>query len=1057
MDYNKLLDLIKVNTDIPRWNRGVKYYNKKLVDHVSFNINENIITLEGVLESEFNNEVYTNTLSIDPINFKIIGGRCTCEDFRSKSTGTKLFICKHLAATSISAILMAKKDFSKAIITKFEDEKPPKIYPSTPDKKLLEFFDDTYKKQVNLEVNLTIDEGNIHADFKIGTDKMYVLKSLKDFSNSRISTSTLDYGKNFTYDPINHYFSDIDEPIVDIIEEYGANYHPHINSTINPKILDLGESGLKRFLKTLKNKDFTLNYKEEVYRPKINENLIPINFDFKKLDNKIELSSQCDMPIPLTSKGDVVLYEENIYLLNNEDSLNYKKIYEILNESKTVVFDKEDMVGLLGHLVPKLKQISEKVILDEEIKNNIISDFKVEFYFDFKHSDTICDLKFVYNDENGQKFILPDKDKEKEISNILISFGFVKESNTYIFKEDDLHLFNFLDKEIHNLKDIGEVYYSDKFKSKKIYNSSSIQASIKNGIDGYLDFDFSISDIDKDEYKDILLAFKEKSKFYKLKDGSFINLTQRETKDFFELIDNLDLINDMENKRVHASKGLYINDVLNSKNLDFVKGTENLQNICDRFKNIDSINFDIPNSLNATLRDYQVNGLNWLKTLDHYEFGGILADEMGLGKTIQTIAFLLSKKEEKAKSPISLIITPTSLIYNWKNEFETFAPNMNVSLIHGNKKERDKTLENLEGVDVIITTYGTLRNDLDSYLDKTFDYCIIDEGQNIKNPVALSTEAVKSINAKVRFSLTGTPIENNLLELWSIFDFIMPGYLYSRKRFYELFINNEDNTYNLKKLIQPFILRRTKSEVMKELPDKIEKKFFVELNKDQKRIYGAYVKDIQEKMVDKDVKKDKIVIFSYLTKLRQLCLDPRVILEDYNSRSSKIETTIELLNDYIENGHKILLFSQFTSVLKNIGDELSNNNITYSYIDGSTPAKERLSLVNKFNETDENKVFLISLKAGGTGLNLTSADVVIHFDPWWNPSVENQASDRAHRYGQKNVVEVIKLIAKGTIEEKIVKLQESKNELINEFINGDLSNGNLLKTLSDKDIIDLFN
>ena len=429
---------------------------------------------------------------------------------------------------------------------------------------------------------------------------------------------------------------------------------------------------------------------------------------------------------------------------------------------------------------------------------------------------------------------------------------------------------------------------------------------------------------------------------------------------------------------------------------------------------------------------------------------------MGLGKTIQTISFLMFKKEKLKKKPISLIVTPTSLIYNWKNEFDTFAPSLNVVLVHGNKKDRNKILENLDYVDVVITTYGTLRNDLESYLGKTFNYCIIDEAQNIKNPIAQSTEAVKSINAKVKFALTGTPIENNLFELWSIFDFIMPGYLYSKTRFSELFMNTEDNSYNLKKLIQPFILRRTKSEVMKELPDKIEKKFFVELNNDQKEIYRSYVKDIQEKMVDKDIKKDKIVIFSYLTKLRQICLDPRVLLDNYNKKSSKIETTIELLNDYIINGHKILLFSQFTTVLKNLGKELSKNNITYSYIDGSIPAEERLKLVDEFNNTDENKVFLISLKAGGTGLNLTSADVVIHFDPWWNPAVENQASDRAHRYGQKNVVEVIKLISRGTIEEKILKLQESKNELIDEFINGDLSNGNFLKSLSDNDIINLF-
>ena len=280
----------------------------------------------------------------------------------------------------------------------------------------------------------------------------------------------------------------------------------------------------------------------------------------------------------------------------------------------------------------------------------------------------------------------------------------------------------------------------------------------------------------------------------------------------------------------------------------------------------------------------------------------------------------------------------------------------------------------------------------------------------------------------------------------------MPGYLYSRNKFQDLFIYDEYNANNLRKLIKPFILRRTKSQVMTELPDKIENKFFVELNKDQRKVYSAYVEEIKEKINNKD----KITMFSYLTKLRQLCLDPSVLIEGYNKKSSKTEATLEILRDYIEDNHKILLFSQFTSVLKNIGKELSKNNIDYYYIDGQTNALERLNLVNKFNEGEDVKVFLISLKAGGSGLNLTSADVVIHFDPWWNPAVENQASDRAHRFGQKNVVHVIKLIAKGTIEENIIKLQENKDKLIKDFINDDLSNSGLLKSLSDKDIIDLF-
>jgi SNF2 family DNA or RNA helicase len=284
----------------------------------------------------------------------------------------------------------------------------------------------------------------------------------------------------------------------------------------------------------------------------------------------------------------------------------------------------------------------------------------------------------------------------------------------------------------------------------------------------------------------------------------------------------------------------------------------------------------------------------------------------------------------------------------------------------------------------------------------------------------------------------------------------MPGYLYNITKFNAIFIKNEANINHLKQLIRPFILRRTKKQVIKELPDKIEKKFLVELNKEQRKLYGVYVNEVQKKLKEKKDVEDKITILSYLTKLRQICLDPSIISNEYKSKSSKIETCLELIDNCINEDNKVLVFSQFTTVLKNIGEKLRKNKIEYSYLDGQTKAIERIRLVNEFNESKDKKVFLISLKAGGTGLNLTSANTVIHFDPWWNPSVENQASDRAHRLGQENVVEVIKLIAKGTIEEKIIKLQEQKKELIDDIIDGNLSNCGVLSSLSYDEIINLF-
>ncbi len=423
---------------------------------------------------------------------------------------------------------------------------------------------------------------------------------------------------------------------------------------------------------------------------------------------------------------------------------------------------------------------------------------------------------------------------------------------------------------------------------------------------------------------------------------------------------------------------------------------------------------------------------------------------MGLGKTIQTIAFLLSEKGKK-----SIVVAPTSLIYNWKNELETFAPDLNVLVLHGNKNERKELIKTIKDNDLVLTTYTILKNDFKELEDIVFDYCIIDEAQNIKNPYSQNSEAVKKVNAKVRFALTGTPIENNLLELWSIFDFIMPGYLYSKNKFQEKFIKTNDNIKELKKQIQPFMLRRLKKEVLSQLPEKIETKFFVEMTDEQKKVYKTYVEDIKDKMRETDFEKDKITILSYLTTLRQLCLDPSIKVENYKGNSGKIDVLNELIKENIENNHKMLIFSQFTSVLQNISKELEKENISYLYLDGRTNPKERVELVDEFNQNKDIKVFLISLKAGGTGLNLTSADIVIHFDPWWNPAIENQATDRAHRYGQKNVVEVIKLIAKGSIEENILKLQEDKKELIQKVISEDFKNESLIKMLSKEELINL--
>ena len=587
---------------------------------------------------------------------------------------------------------------------------------------------------------------------------------------------------------------------------------------------------------------------------------------------------------------------------------------------------------------------------------------------------------------------------------------------------------------------------NDEYIDENITITPNITLDISQSRNGYMSMKLDIEGVDSNEYRELFSSYKNNNRLYRMKNGAYLDLKDNDLEQAFKLIDILNIYNDFDNMKIPNNKAIYLEKLIEDEDLSFVNGSKYVSNVIKKFDKVKSKNYEVPKDLNATLRDYQVSGFEFFKTLSDYQFGGILADEMGLGKTIQTIAFLLSNKDKK-----SIVITPTALIYNWKNELEKFAPTLKVGLLHAAKSEREKILDNIDNYDVILTTYTTYKNDIDKYKNINFDYCIIDEAQNIKNPDAIITKAIKNVNAKVRFALTGTPIENNLMELWSIFDFIMPGYLYNKSKFKSIFVNNDKNIIELKNLIKPFILRRTKKEVITELPDKIEQKIIIDLEKEHKRAYKGYVNLITRKI--KENNQDNITVFSYLTKLRQLCLSPELMVKNYQGKNSKLDVLINIIND--SSDEKILVFSQFTKVLEVIGKRLNEENISYSYLDGKTSAKDRVKLVEEFN-TNNNKVFLISLKAGGTGLNLTSANIVVHFDPWWNPAVEDQASDRAHRIGQKNVVNVIKLIAKGTAEERVINLQETKKELIEDVINGNLDNSSTLKNLSKDDIIDLF-
>lgn len=1071
MDTKFIEQVILRNAGSSDRSKGEMSYKKglaKIIDEKVIDKEE--LQIYGAVKHEYRQEIYKTEIVLNIRHKCAIEACCECFEFYSNYFSHEIYFCNHIIATL------------------YQYMRESRVRKENDNKFIIEAYKSISKEMINLEVilggSLNDNELTYSLEFRVGINKLYVVKDIKEFLRCYKNKEELRYGNEFTFDIKKQEFGKVDEKIIAFMENinaidecYGSQYGSY--KIINGKKVNLPKDMLRSFLEQARDKEIRLSFittlgntidkqvQEINHDGRVIYGKMPLNFNICKNEKGISLVQTNELPIPLNKKEDVFLYGINIYVPPKEQIIKYKPIHNKLKESKRIGFSNEEKEIALNTIIPVLSKISSDVKVHKDISMKMVKEhLKVKFYLDKNKGEITLMLKLVYGDEEGDYFsfcgknniIIRDYEEEEKILLTLKELKFVIKDNKFIYKGNDSDLFYFVQEGIEKLTEIGEVYYSERFKNNKIYSYKSVRGDIKDGGNGYLEFDFKIDDMPYDEINKIMEAVKDNRKFYKLKSGSFVDLRENGMQDFLRVIENL---SDSKIKgnllRLHKSKAIYLNEVLQEKNLTFIKGQQLVKDISSKIGNINNLDLTLSNDLKVELRGYQKIGYNWLKTLAYYGFGGILADEMGLGKTIQIISFLASEKGKK-----SLIVAPTSLIYNWQSEFDKFNPNASVLLIHGTKGERDELLNKINDYDIIITTYNLLRIDLESYKERKFDYFIIDEAQNIKNPLAQSTEAVKEINAGVRFALTGTPIENSLIELWSIFDFIMPGYLFNRQLFQERFIkngNDEERVRELNRFIKPFILRRCKKEVIKELPDKIEKKLLVDMTEEQKKVYATYVAGIKENIEkhiqDGEFKRKQIEILSYITKLRQICLEPSIIMHDYAHGSGKTEALIETLTQSIEEGHKVLIFSQFTSALKIISERLKKSDIEHFYLDGKTKADERLRLVENFNNGDK-QVFLISLKAGGTGLNLTSADIVIHFDPWWNSAVEDQATDRAHRIGQKNVVEVIKLIAKGTIEEKILKLQETKREIVESVMNGNLNDGNVIRNLSESDLMELF-
>ena len=703
-------------------------------------------------------------------------------------------------------------------------------------------------------------------------------------------------------------------------------------------------------------------------------------------------------------------------------------------------FTSKDAVSFCSFVLPEL---GRKITIDDPdrlLLNQIPLEPVVQFYLDAPHMGAVrAHPEFLYGEDRVTPFAAPtdllrDARAERRAGRLLQTY-LTQQTDTSPAEygtDDEDTLVTFLEEGVPALLAEGEVYLSDAFRDlqaapPKISVGVSVQGSV-------LDLEVDTGEFPVSELKALLKSLHQKKRYHRLRDGRLLRLD-----DSLEVLDELNETLELSGAKLgqnHAQLPLYrapsLDWALSGQTGVRFNRDDAFRRISRSFHAVKDSEYAPPVSLQKTLRKYQRDGYRWLRTLDGYGMGGILADDMGLGKTVQVLSYLLAMKQNGQTLP-SLIVCPASLVLNWAEECQKFTPELSCVVVDGDAAHRAELAESWPAADLVVTSYDLLRRDEALYEGQEFYACILDEAQAIKNHTTQKYKAVCKVRSRVRFALTGTPVENRLGELWSIFSFLMPGYLPPYKSFCSRFekpiVQEEDQTAvrRLNQLTGPFILRRMKSDVLKELPPKTENVYRIELEEEQRKLYLAAVVDAREKL-QAAKPEDKMAVFAVLMRLREICCDPRLIADNWEGGSAKLDACAELVSSAVEGGHRILLFSQFTSMLELLAKRLDAEGISHFTLQGSTPKPVRAELVRRFNG-GEVSVFLISLRAGGTGLNLTAADIVIHYDPWWNVAAQNQATDRAYRIGQQNPVQVYKLIAQDTIEEKIVELQQAKQSL----------------------------
>lgn len=949
----------------------------------------------------------------------------------------------------------------------------------------LRFHQNDIRGKIRLEPYYADYKGKATVEFKIGATQMYVLKDVTEFARLFENNEFKSYGTKLEF---YHHISAFDEesvPLVRFLRECvndfqatgGMNaYQYYIKNDVRREI-PLVRKHLDAFMELMQGRTFHVTMDRAAY---------PQNYQVTdeqwKMPLRVEGTAagiKLMAPYISTVKGASYQYiyeTENcmIHRIPLSEFEAIQKFLEYMNQmvGRSAFIAESELPVFCRDLLPELEKFYDVELIEFQPDKYLPDEVTFEIYLDMPKYDVItCRLYAVYGEEKYQilwseagtdligttsGIVTEKRDVQNEmLSDAELSRFFPHlhtEEKCRCLENDVDRIYDFLSGDIEHLHEIGEVFISEKMKHVQIMKTPgfAMGISIKSGL---LELSLESKDMPLEQLAEILSMYDRKKRYYRLKDGSFLDMEDAQMTNLLSLVDSLALTpKQLQQGEILLPqyRALYLENLAQEEEAAYMQRDHHFQELITNMSLDMQKQYEVPEELSSVMREYQKTGFQWLKTLHANGFGGILADDMGLGKTLQVISFLKSEMKEQKTTQVSgnrrtLIACPASLVYNWESEIERFAPELHTVVIAGGLEQRKELVVNSTEQDILITSYDLLKRDIENYEDVDFFCEIIDEAQFIKNHTTQVAKAVKLVHAGTRFALTGTPMENRLSELWSIFDYLMPGFLYSYKKFKEDFEspiverNDEEAIQKLRRFITPFVLRRLKKDVLTDLPDKIEEVVYAKMGEKQQEIYAANVQKMKmmlEKQTDAEFKESKIQLLAELTKLRQICCNPSLLYENYEGGAAKVDMCMELVKNAIESGHKILIFSQFTSMLELLIKEARWQKISYYKLTGQTPKEERARLVEAFNH-DDTSLFFISLKAGGTGLNLTSADIVIHFDPWWNLAAQNQATDRTHRIGQKNIVTVYKLIAKHTIEEKIVKLQEMKQELADQVLSGE--------------------